>query len=515
MDFDVLGQGGHDAVLGDELHAVGDLVDEALVGAQVVAEEDLDAEQLARVVAAGGGEGLQLVAHGVVDVEGVAVVVDAAEVEEPGGGDEAQAAEGPRGPDLLGDGGHDELRDLAGGAEGDAGDAVHDGRVGEALHEGVAVAVNVDAVDGGQQGLDLVLHHLPDELAVDGVLHDLVDVLEAGELARVGHGGVAGVEQAELVLLELLDLVDALDDLDADLFKGRAAVGELVLDDPLHKGLGDDGPGVLDAEGVGQRRDVLGRGARGDAVDHGVGEGALVGDPAGDGRVAEAGEGLEHVARDGAVLLHVVAGHDGEGPQPAGVAPGHGGVEEAKGAEGLVRVLEVVADVRVVGLQLVGVLVVVVAALGDGQGDDVGVLVGHLGDDGLAVVGGVEERVDAADDGGGAALGGALDDGVEVVLGGEDVAHGGVVGPQADAADGPVALAVLLHQLVDVDGEVGAVEAADADVDDALLDGVAAAVRRRPHDAVAILLLLRGDDGQVVAAELEGLCAVRHSKPRG
>ena len=235
---------------GNELHSIGDLVDEALVASQVVTEEHLDTQQLPRVPAAGLGQLLQLLPHRVVDLERVAVVIDTVDVVEPGGDDEAQAAEGARHPDRLGNGRHDELGHLARGVEGDAGDLVHDGGVGEALHEGVAVLVNVDALDLGQQGLDLVLHHVPDELAVVGVLHDLVDVLEAGELARVRHGGVAGVEETQLVLLELLDVVHVLDDLDADLLEGRAAVAELVLDDPLHEGLGDDGPRVLDAKGL-------------------------------------------------------------------------------------------------------------------------------------------------------------------------------------------------------------------------------------------------------------------------
>jgi hypothetical protein len=66
-------------------------------------------------------------------------------------------------------------------------------------------------------------------------------------------------------------------------------------------------------------------------------------------------------------------------------------------------------------------------------------------------------------------FGAALEACVEVVLGSEGVTHGGVPLGHADTADGPVGQVELGEDVVDVDGQVGAVEAANADVDDALL----------------------------------------------
>lgn len=484
----ILGHRLQNAIPGDILHGRGDLLDEPLVATQVVTEEVPDAKQLRRVGTSGASLGLELLDHGILDLEGIPVVVDAVKVAEPSGGDEAQATERAGHPDSLGNRGHDELRDLARGIEADTGQLVHDGRVGEALDKGAAVLVDVDARDLGEEGLRLLLHHLPDEFVVHLVLHDLVGVFEAGQRARVAHGRVAGVQQAELVLLELLDVVDVLDHLDTDLLERRAAVAELVLDHPLHEGLRDDGPGVLDSELIGEGLLVLGGGLGGDAVDHGVGEGALFGDPPGHVGITQTGKGHEHVAGGGSVLQHVVARHDGEGFEALLAAADHGGVEEAEGgARGLVvgRV-EVELDVGVLALELVGVLVVVVAALGDGERHDVGIRVSHLRDEGLAVVGGQEVGVDAADDVGEAPLGGALHDGVEVVLLPQDVTHGGVERGQAHAADGVVLDAVLVHQLVDVDGEMGSMEAADADVDDSLLDVAVTGVGRDLDAAVTV-----------------------------
>ena len=292
---------------------------------------------------------------------------------------------------------------------------------------------------------------------------------------------MAAVKQAQLVLLELLDVVGILDQLDTDLVEWRAAVGELVLDHPLREGLRGDGPRVLDGKLVYEGVFVGGGGLRCDTVDHGVGEGGLLGNPLGDlGVTAQARKRLEHVARDGAVLLHVIARHDGEGSETLLVAASQGGVEEAEGgARGIVvgRV-EVELDVGVLGLQLVRVLVVVVAALGDGERHNVGIRVRHLGDDGLAVIRGKEVGVDAANHVGHAALGRTLDDGVQVVLRTQGVAHAGVERLQANTADCVVGHAMLLHQLVDIDSQVSSVEATHANVDDALLDGATTLVRR-------------------------------------
>ena len=65
----------------------------------------------------------------------------------------------------------------------------------------------------------------------------------------------------------------------ADSFPLRAAVAEPVFNDPLTKGLGDNGPSIINAEIFGDGRDVCRGGGRSDSVDHAVGKGDAVGDP--------------------------------------------------------------------------------------------------------------------------------------------------------------------------------------------------------------------------------------------
>lgn len=286
----VLGESGHDTVLGDKLHSGGHFVNESLVTAQVVTEKRLDAEELVGLETTSLGLGLELLDHRVVDEELVASIIDTVDVAEPGGSNETETAEVVLTPDLLGDRRHDELRDLARSTETDTRKLVHDGGVREALHKSVAVLVNVDAGDVGQKRLDFLVHHLLNELAVDGIVDDLVDVLETSELTSVTESRVGTVEQTQLVHFELLDVVDILDDLNTDLLERRAAITELVLDNPLHEGLGNNWPFILNTKVFGECGNVGLFGAGSDTVDHGVGEGTLLGDPVGDFGVGEFGE---------------------------------------------------------------------------------------------------------------------------------------------------------------------------------------------------------------------------------
>lgn len=85
---DVLGESSHDTVLGDEFHGGGDLLDESLISAQVITEEELDAEKLVRLGSASLGLGLQDLNQGVVDLKLVALIIDTVDVAEPGSSDE-------------------------------------------------------------------------------------------------------------------------------------------------------------------------------------------------------------------------------------------------------------------------------------------------------------------------------------------------------------------------------------------------------------------------------------------
>ena len=243
LTLDPLGQRLQNTVAGNVLKSLSHSSDETLIVAQVVTEQALDAQQLPGVSATLDSLLLDLLEHRVLDLELVAQVVDSLDVVEPGSGSETQTAERSGHPDLLSNGGHDELGDLAGTTAADTGQSVADRGVGEALNQGLAVLVDVVAGNVGKSRLDLLLHHVPDEFAEEGVGNDFMHVLVAGEPAAVGNDRVASVQQTQLVLFEFLNVLDVLDDLDADFLEGGAfVVDEVVFDNPLGERFGDDGP---------------------------------------------------------------------------------------------------------------------------------------------------------------------------------------------------------------------------------------------------------------------------------
>jgi hypothetical protein len=175
------------------------------------------------------------------------------------------------------------------------------------------------------------------------------------------------------------------------------------------------------------------------------------------------------------------------------MTPFHSGIEVAEDGSWRLLTGQIGGDIRVVSLELVGVLVHVVTALGNSHGNDVGIGVSHLGNDSLAAVRSKEVVGDTTTDTGSGTLGSTLNNGVEVVLGLQSIAHGSSEWLKVNTADGPVLDVELLKKSVDVGCKMGPVETTDTDVNDTLLD---------------TLTLVGGDGyilelGEVLAVELE------------
>ena len=235
---------------------------------------------------------------------------------------------------------------------------------------------------------------------------------------------------------------------------------------------------------------VLVRRARGDPVDHGVGERDVPLDPVGELGVLPPRVGGDHRVRHVTVALDVVAGHHGEGPRAVVAAAAQrlddvaeGGARGSAGVGG-----DVGLDRRVAVVELPGARALVVAALGDGEADDPRRRVGHAVEHGAGIVGGVEVVDDRADHLRLAPAVGVLEhEGVEVVLRLGDLGHPLVGLEDADPADAPVQGLAPAHELVDVHRLVRPVEPAHPEVHDA--DRHRAAVVGRTRD-------IRGQIGQ-------------------
>lgn len=179
-----------------------------------------------------------------------------------------------------------------------------------------------------------------------------------------------------------------------------------------------------------------------------------------------------------------------------------GSIEVAKGSARRRQVaLDIGDNVWMFELEVVGILIVVVATLGNGHGHNLGILVGHLVNDLGGAVRGIEERVDAANDACIAAVRGALKHSVQAVLAAQCIANASIKGLQADTTNGPFMRTMLPHQAIHVDSQVGPVKSTNANVYNTLLN--IGTVERRELDVELVLLCGLGDRGQVLVGQVE------------
>ncbi len=242
--------------------------------------------------------------------------------------------------------------------------------------------------------------------------------------------------------------------------------GERVLDHPLAERLGDDRPAVLEAEPARDLLAVAGRGGGHDAVDHRAREARVALEPlqrAGAAVHARA-EVVHEPAQHDAVARQVVAGDERQRARllalraqrdAAGELPDRGARRPAR---------EVGRDLEVVEPQPAGGAVARVGLLGHGQRDHVDARVGDRLAQAVGLARGEQHVADRRDDRDRVLLRPALEDAEQPVLRAERVDRRRP--PLRDAEDAPVA-ARALDRLGGVDGLVGAVERADAEVDDA------------------------------------------------
>ena len=245
---------------------------------------------------------------------------------------------------------------------------------------------------------------------------------------------------------------------------GGAAEREIVLDHPLGEGFGGDRPGIAQAE---RGRDAVAiRVRRGghDAVDHGGRAAQLRRDGAAELGVAQGGEAAQHAVQGGAVVGKVVAAERREEGQPGRAAAAQSLDHEARRRARRARMGEVVQHVGVALVEFAGRGRMAIALLGDGEGDDEGLRSAHGLEQALRRFRGHEEARDGADDLQAFTRGIPHRETVEPVLGCQGIAGFGRA--QGRAEDAPAPVPVRQHGVC-IGGHMGAVEGADAEMDDA------------------------------------------------
>ena len=227
---------------------------------------------------------------------------------------------------------------------------------------------------GGTTGWISLLVSVSRNARICCVRHRLVNEMDVEQPGRIGDRGVTAVEDPDLHEFIWRDVGR---ERDPDRLQRRPPGRELVLHHPLPELFAEDRPIVLKAALVAQKRAFpVGRRRR-DAVDHRIGKCDVGANPArelGIGKLREAGDG---VLGDMTVAGDIVAGHHGERRNSCGPAALERGGDEAKRRLRRVRMLGVVDDIGMGGIEMLGRRRDVVAALGDGQRDDASARLGE------------------------------------------------------------------------------------------------------------------------------------------
>ncbi len=344
---------------------------------------------------------------------------------------------------------HRERGDAVGGFCAQPRHRVADLGIADEFDERVLVGVEVDARHRREGGCRRGGQVAPQQSRDGGVAHCGVHVAKPAEPPEVGQRLVAADEQAQLRRLIGGDVGH---ELPARLVERRTAVGEVVFDHPPEEGFTHDGPRVPQADELGHVLDVLRRRHGGDAIDHRAGERDVLTDPGGEFGVGELCERHHHGAGEVAVARDVVAAHHPERRLPTAGTQTQGRGEEGEHRRGRRPWQQVRDHVRGRRVEPTGGGVDVVAAFGDRERHDP-----RLG----RAVGVLDEQ------------------GVELDLGLEHLLDHPIVLEQTGPADGEVARATLLQELVEHHRLVRPVEGADLEVHDAGDQTVAVIPRAR------------------------------------
>ncbi|KAF1057090.1 MAG: hypothetical protein GAK39_06412 [Variovorax sp.] len=302
----------------------------------------------------------------------------------------------------------------------------------------------------------------------------LVDEAEAHQRAGPGDTAVGGVEDADLGFLVGLHRVDQFD---THARPVGAAGREVVLDDPLDEALAGDRGRVVATGGGLHARAQLGRRARRDAVDHGIGAARVRLRPGQQLGIARALDELEQAGAEAlAVVAQVVAVQQRERPCVGGLARAQDRADGTVDGHALAACFTL-GGTRDVGHQVgegqvePALGVEVVAGLGDGEGDDArgrrGAARDRAGERGLVgqhLADGLDLLVAVLARG---------RDGLERVaaaLGAQRLDDLGHVGPDVGARDRPARVA-RVDQPLQVDRLVRPVEGPEAEVEHRELRG--------------------------------------------
>jgi hypothetical protein len=240
----------------------------------------------------------------------------------------------------------------------------------------------------------------------------------------------------------------------------------------LGEGFGEHRPAVCDAVARRKFGHIALARHRGDAIHHRVGEARFFLDPCGECGIGQRGEIQNRAAQHIPVVLDVVAAERGEWFAACGPAAAIGFGDDADDAARIAWTCEVMGDQSVVAVEQFGRAVQGIAMLRHRRADDADVVaVDRIEQRGRTLAREDHPR-DRADDRDLLVAAAALDQGVEPILCGQDIAHPAIGRHQSGADNAPVPrIRQQIHQRVGVACHMGAMKAAEAEMHDPRRDG--------------------------------------------
>ena len=363
------------------------------------------------------------------------------------------------------------LRDFLRPVDRDLGEAVRQCGIGETREQLRGIGVDVEAGIAAEAEARFVAHEPFDQGAQGGIGDRLMHEVMALRETEIGERGVGAIEHPQLGGFMLTHIGYQLRAAD---FPARARSGKAILDHPLAEGFGDDGGGVLHADGVGDLLAVgIGDGGH-DAIDHGGGARAFAAEPGGEAGIDAIEIGVEQARQDRAIFREIIAADQRQARDAGRASTRQPGGEEAVDAAGGCALDQFRFELGQIKLAS---RCAAIALFRHGEADDVRAAAGQRRDDGGGIARRDDHALHCADQAGMRAAAAAFRHSEQAVLRFHLIRD--IARSQRYAGDAPIAVA-RRHGIVGIDRLMRAVKSADAEMDDAA--GLGRAVIAQPFD---------------------------------
>ncbi|BBG29882.1 RNA binding protein, putative [Zymobacter palmae] len=359
-----------------------------------------------------------------------------------------------------------EYLDLGVGIARDTQQLISHCRVGKTVENRAFVFLNIQISRSIQRRDNVEVQEVFQQCRQVTVLHGFVNEFIAQQYCRASQHSVRSVQHADFDLLVASHVVCHAS---ANSGQIRATCAELVFQNPVNEGFGQQRQFVLQTTTCIQFFDRVSSNGRRDTVNHSVRERDVRFDPLSQFSISSTCETSKGFLSNRTVVTQVVAGQDGERTYACITTTTQRFDHQTEHGLRFLRVGQVVLDTSVFKIELACVLVDVVATFSDGHADDADSRISQQLDDGFRVFRCVHVVDNGTNDTNGrAAVGINFSQRVQTVLtfvGSRFFTHSVVV-DQFDTDDTPVTLIFTCQAAINIERFVSTEEVTHTEVND-------------------------------------------------